>query len=247
MKFSVTRVSRAFLVACLCFTVTVAFAQFRAGIQGTVTDSSGAVVKDAKVSVTNQDNGKVVDTTTNDNGFYTVTGLPPGTYTVDVTMTGFKNALTKDLVVAAESTKGLNVTLSTGGTTEQVVVKGDAVPAIQTEDANLTGTISDKAVQALPSFRGDPYELVRITPGVFGLGARQANGAAANLPNYSGTGGSIFGIYQTENAVQVNANGQRVDANGFTLDCVSPNSPPHGGATVVNPNIESVQRFKSSV
>src|SRR5258708_4380042 len=162
-------------------------------------------------------------------------------------MTGFKNALTKDLVVAAESIKGLNVTLSTGGTTEQVVVKGDAVPTIQTEDGNLTGTISDKAVQALPSFRGDPYELVRITPGVFGLGARQANGAAANLPNYSGTGGSIFGIYQTENAVQVSANGQRVDANGFTLDGVSTNSQRHGGATVVTPNMESVQEVKVSV
>src|SRR5258708_33771967 len=120
MKFSVTRVSRAFLVACLCFTVTVAFAQFRAGIQGTVTDSSGAVVKDAKVSVTNQDNGKVIDTTTNDNGFHTATGLPPGTHTIAVTRPGFKNAVTKDLVVAPDPIKGLNVTLPSGGATEQV-------------------------------------------------------------------------------------------------------------------------------
>ena len=247
MTGSLPRIFRVFLLGCLCLAVSSAFAQYRASIQGTVTDSSGAVVKGAKISVKDQDSGRVIETVSNDNGFYSVTGLAPGSYTVTVSMAAFKNSVTNNLDVAAESTKGLNVTLAAGGNTEQVVVNGEAAPAIQTEDANLTGTISAKQVAALPQFRGDPFELVRIAPGVFGLGARQSDGSAANLPNYSGTGGSIFGIYQTENAVQVTANGQRPDANGFTLDGVSTNSQRHGGATVVTPNMESVQEVKVEV
>ena len=244
---SLHRYCRVLLLAGVCFVVALAFAQFRAGVQGTVTDSSGAVVQGAKVSVTNQETGKVIETQSNDNGFYTVSGLPPGRYTVNVSLAGFKTNLTKDLDVTAEAIKGLNVTLQTGGVSEQVEVNGDALPAIQTEDANLTGTISEQKVQSLPQFRGDPFELLRITPGVFGLGARDSGGNSANLPNYAGTGGSVFGIYQTENAVQVSANGQRVDANGYTLDGVSTNSQRHGGATVVTPNQESVKEVKVEV
>jgi hypothetical protein len=247
MKSSVGRCCRALLLACVCLAVAVAVAQFRAGLQGTVTDSSGAVVNGAKVSVTNQETGKMIETQSNDNGFYTVTGLPPGLYSVNVSLAGFKTSLTKDLDVSAEAVKGLNVTLQAGGASEQVQVNGAAVPEIQTEDANLTGTISEQQVQALPQFRGDPFELLRVTPGVFGLGARDSGGNSANLPNYAGTGGSVFGIYQTENAVQVSANGQRVDANGYTLDGVSTNSQRHGGATVVTPNQESVQEVKVEV
>ncbi len=160
---------------------------------------------------------------------------------------GFKKKIVKDTVVAADSNLGLNLALTPGGASEQVVVTGSSVPAVQTEDANLNGTISAQQVQSLPQFRGDPFELVRVTPGVFGLGARQAGGEAANLPNYAGTGGSIFGIYQTENTVQITANGQRVDANGYTLDGVSTNSQRHGGATVVTPNQESIQEVKVEV
>src|SRR5260370_23809251 len=110
----------------------------------------------------------------------------------------------------------MNLALSAGGVGEQVFVAADAITATETENASLEATISTRAVEALPQFRGDPYELLRVTPGLFGEGARNADGSAANLPNAAGTGGSIFGIYQTENTVQVSANGQRVDANGYT-------------------------------
>src|ERR1051326_6124536 len=65
-------------------------AQFRASIQGTVTDTSGALVSGATVTVTNNETGKVQQVQTSDDGFYRVGELPPGTYTVIAEMTGFK-------------------------------------------------------------------------------------------------------------------------------------------------------------
>src|ERR1700730_7022703 len=144
MRFHVGQFARVLL--CVCFAITTALAQYRAGIQGTVADASGAVVKDAKVTVTSQDTGKVVETQSNENGFYTVSGLAPGHYTVNVSAANFKASVTKDLEVNGDLVKGLNVTLKPGGASEQVEVTGASVSAIQTEDANLNGTISAKAV-----------------------------------------------------------------------------------------------------
>jgi hypothetical protein len=231
----------------VCFALTAANAQYRAAIQGTVTDATGAVVGGAKITATSQETNKASEATSNAEGFYSVTNLPGGLYTVTVEAPGFKKRVVKDTVVASDLTLGLNLSLATGGATEQVVVTGESAPTLQTEDANLSGTITAQEVQALPQYRGDPFELLRVTPGVFGLGAHQAGGNAQNLPNYGGTGGSIFGIYQTENSVQVSANGQRVDANGFSLDGVGTNSQTHGGATVVTPNTESIQEVKVEV
>jgi FlaG/FlaF family flagellin (archaellin) len=61
----------------LCAVVT-AQAQFKAGIQGSVTDSSGGLVPEAKITLTSNETGKSQTTTTNDEGFYRLTGLPPG-------------------------------------------------------------------------------------------------------------------------------------------------------------------------
>jgi hypothetical protein len=235
------------LLACAVFFAAASHAQFRAGIQGTVTDSTGAVVKGANITVTNQETGASQDAMVDDAGFYSVSHLGPGLYTVSASLAGFKAKVIKDVRINAEETTGVNVVLEPGAVTEQITVNGDTLPTLQTEDASIGGTVTKEEVQELPQFRGDPFELLRLTPGVFGLGARTSNGNAANFPNYAGTGGSIFGIFQTENSVQVSAGGQRVDANGYTLDGISTNSQRHGGATVLTPNEESVKEVKVEV
>src|SRR5204862_2849806 len=95
----------------------------------------------------------------------------------------------------------------------------------------------------LPAVGRDPYELLRLTPGVFGDGARQGNGNTSVLLNDSGPGGSNSSIFQVENQVQVSANGQRTASNNFTIDGVSVNSLGFGGAAVITPNQESVQEI----
>lgn len=232
---------------CALFLVSSAHAQFRAGVQGTVTDASGGVVKGAKVTVTNQETGVSQEVVSNDEGFYSVNHLAPGLYTITASMAGFKEKVIKDVKISAEEVSGVNLSVEPGVVTEQVTVSGDTLPALQTEDASLTGTITSGQVEDLPQFRGDPFELLRITPGVFGLGARDSGGNSVNFPNYNGVGGSNRSVFQIENAVQVSANGSRVEANGYELDGVSTNSQGWGGATVITPNEESVKEMNVEV
>jgi carboxypeptidase family protein len=246
---SLSKYSIRALVFALCsvFLAASASAQFRAGIQGTVTDTSGAAVKGAKVTVTSQETGASQDVTTGDTGFYSVAHLAPGLYTVSVALTGFKTNVIKDVEVSAEAVEGVDVVLQPGAVTEQVTVTGDSLPTLDTEDASLSGTITKAQIEDLPQFRGDPFELLRLTPGVFGTGARNAGGDSNNLPGYGGPGGSGRGVFQVENAVQVSANGSRVEANGYQLDGVSTNSQGWGGASVITPNTESVKEIKIEV
>ena len=79
-----------------------AHAQFRAGVQGTVSDPTGAVVGQATVTLTNNGTGKTQQTTTSGEGFYRFSELPPGTYTVTVEKTGFKKNTVNDVIVNAE-------------------------------------------------------------------------------------------------------------------------------------------------
>jgi hypothetical protein len=101
--------------------------------------------------------------------------------------------------------------------------------------------ISTVELRSLPQAGRDPYNLLRLTPGIFGEAGRSAGGQAANLPNSTGPGGSNSAIFQTENQVPISANGQRVSANNYQIDGVSVNSLQFGGAAVVTPNQESVK------
>ncbi len=97
-------------------------AQFKAGIQGTVMDPSGNAVAAAKVIVTNQATGISRETTTSPEGFYRVSELPPGTYTVTVEAGGFKQSVARDIAVEAEQPRGFDVTLTVGNVQESITV-----------------------------------------------------------------------------------------------------------------------------
>jgi hypothetical protein len=234
-------------VVCLLVIGIPAKAQYRAGIQGTVTDSTGAVVKGVLVTVTDLATGRSINATTNEQGFYSVAHLSPGLYNVSAAFANFKTEVFSNVQVGAEQTTGLNITIQPGAISEKVTVSGNSVGQLQTEDASLTGIITNAQVQELPQFRGDPFELLRVTPGVFGIGGRDSGGNSVNFPNYNGVGGSNRGIFQVENAVQASANGSRVEANGYQLDGVSTNSQGWGGATVITPNSESVKEISVEV
>lgn len=234
----------------LAFAVT-ASAQNNAALQGTVTDPSGAAVAGANVTITDQATGTVRQTQTTNTGFYQVAQLPPGQYTVTIEKTGFQKSQTTNVTVLAEQLRGLDVALQVGGTAQTVTVNGANEPLLQTEDATISGTLSTQEVQRLPSFGRDPYELLRLAPGVFGDDARSGlglsegfpNGPGANGTNSGGPGGSNTAIYQTENQQSISANGQRITSNDYTVDGISVNSLQWGGAAVVTPSVESVQEI----
>jgi carboxypeptidase family protein/TonB-dependent receptor-like protein len=221
-------------------------AQFTASIGGTVKDASGALISGANVTVTNNETGKTQQTVTGDEGFFRVSGLPPGTYTVSADAGGFKKKVIENLLLHAEETQGVNITLEAGQVSESVTVSATAndTAQIHTENANVDRAITTREILRIPQAGRDPYELIRMTPGVFGDGARGGAGQAVNLPNTTGPGGSNTSIFQVENQVPISANGQRVSANNFQIDGVSVNSLEHGGAAVVTPNQESVKEIQ---
>jgi hypothetical protein len=232
------------LIACS----TVTHAQFKAGIQGTVSDPKGGVIVGAKVTVTNQDTNVSQGTTTTADGVYRVEELPPGNYTVTAEADGFAKNVTHDFAVLAEQIRGLDISLQVGNVSETITVNGTAVPTLQTEDASVEGTLTNQEVQGLPVFGRDPYELVRLSPGVFADMSRNGGGLSNGFPNgpangSAGPGGSNTAIYQTENQLPISANGQRLNSNDYMIDGVSANSLQWGGAAVVTPSIESVQQI----
>ena len=220
-------------------------AQFRAGLQGTVTDAAGGTVAGATVTLISKETNQTQTTTTSDAGFYRFTGLAPGLYSVSVEQAGFKKRLVDDVKVDAEVIKGQDISLEAGGISETVTVQAENT-GLQSEDANIRKTVTNEEVLRLPQVGRDPYELARLTPGVLGTGARGSGGAAVNLPNTTGPGGSNQSIFQTENQVPISANGQRVSANSFQIDGVSVNSQTWGGAAVITPSQESVKELQVS-
>src|SRR5215472_9410154 len=200
------------------------YAQYNAGIEGTVTDTSGAVVSGATLTVTNQETSVLQKAATGTGGFYRVSGLPPGSYTVKADLSGFREQKITNISVSGEMVQGVDITLQPGEVTQTVTVSAEAVPELQTENGNLGGTIGRQELHDLPQFGRDPYELLHLTPGVFGDGSRQGNGNSEGLPNTTGPGGSNLSIFQTENQVPISSNGQRLSDNNYSLDGVSTNS-----------------------
>ncbi|MGI8788457.1 MAG: TonB-dependent receptor domain-containing protein [Pyrinomonadaceae bacterium] len=230
------------LVCCAAILVLsiAANAQFKAALQGTVTDSTGGVVSGATVVLTNVETNKEVQTVTSGDGFYRFNGLAPSNYKITVTLTNFKQKVIENYSLNAETVQGLDVVLEAGGISEVVTVTDETQP-LRTEDANIDNTLSRAEILRLPQVGRDPYELARLTPGVFGDGARSGNGNSPGFPNSTGPGGSNSSIFQTENQVPISANGQRVSANNFQIDGVSVNSQTNGGGAVITPSQEAVK------
>ncbi len=222
----------------------IANAQFRAGIQGTVTDPQGGAVTEAMITVTNKETAKAQQVTSSGEGFYRVSSLPPGTYTVTAEKTGYSKKVLESVSVSAETTQGLDITLEVGEVTATVTVSGEGTTALQTENATIGGSISTREVLRLPQVGRDPYQLIRLAPGVFGQGAFIGQGNAVRFPN-GGTGGDSGGnIFSTENRPEISAGGQRVEANNIQIDGVNAMSQNWGGSAVITPNQESVKEVR---
>lgn len=247
-----TRFSLARMIVCgvfILFAMITAQAQFRAGIQGTISDANGALVPGARVILKDLETGKTQEVTSSEEGFYRIVGLAPGRYELTVEKEGYKKSLAENVNVVAETIQGADVILEIGDITAVVTVTEEATEELQTENANVAKALTTAEVKRLPQVGRDPYELARLTPGVFGDAARSANGNSAGLPNAgsdTGPGASSNSIFAAENQPQISANGQRVTANTFQIDGVSVNSLSHGGAAVITPNQESVKEVQIS-
>ena len=231
-------------VVTLLALVSPASAQFRGGIQGTVSDATGAVVPGVKITCTSSETQRVIKATADDSGVYHCLQLAPGAYNVEAAQKGFK--LTQLTVnVSAEAIETANIALEAGLVSQQITVSAETSPAIETTNGDVTRALTTQEVLQLPQVGRDPYELLRLTPGIFGDAARSGNGQSVAFPNESASKqGSNISLFQTENMTPISADGQRVTANNYLIDGVSVNSLEWGGAAVVTPTQESVKEIR---
>src|ERR1700687_5790757 len=148
---SFTRTRLVLLALCIALSsAKVLYAQANAGITGTVEDSTGAVVADAAVTITNLSTGQVGHTTNSSAGTYAVTGLTPGVYSVTVEASGFKKQVQNQVHVDVSTNETINISLSLGLASETVEVMAETI-ALNTTQPQLGSTIEPAVVAALPT------------------------------------------------------------------------------------------------
>ena len=139
-----------FLTAFVLFLASVGFAQeFRATLNGRVTDTQGAVVPGAKISVVNQESHARTETVTGPDGFYNIPFLAPAAYTISVEAPGFKHYTREGVRLSVNDRVTVDATLELGGVNEQVTVSAEA-PLVQTATASTGEVLESRQVSDLP-------------------------------------------------------------------------------------------------
>ncbi|HEX9425264.1 MAG TPA: TonB-dependent receptor [Pyrinomonadaceae bacterium] len=197
------RLQLLFVRCCLLFALCllpVAFTSAQstsATLSGTVTDPNSAAVVGAQVTVTNNGTGLKRQATTSGSGAFTIPLLPPSTYTVLVENQGFTPAEIKDVVLNVNANVSLNIELKVGAVGATVDVKSEA-PLIN--ESPTVGTVVDRQfVENLPLNGRSFQSLITLTPG------------------------TVLTRASAEESGQFSVNGQRPNANYFTVDGVSAN------------------------
>ncbi len=236
----------ALVLTCLAVLSPAARAQYNASLQGTVTDTDGALVPGATVTLPDKETNRVLTTTTRTSGDFNFNALPPSTYKLTVTRAGFMQQDLDNVKIIAEQANTRNVQLKVGGANEVVTVNAEDLPLIDTATGQISGTISQQNIAKLPSYGRDVFQLAQLAPGMFGDGSQSSGGGTNSLAGNQGPGGpgSTGGIFATENRPQVSGNGGRTDQNNITLDGVSINSVTWAGAAVVTPSEDSIKELK---
>ena len=180
-----TRYLRAFLVVVSLVTPAIALAQGTAtsSISGVVVDTADSVVPGANITVRNEGTGAEFFAVSSATGSFTVPALNIGTYTVTVTLTGFKTAVLKGVSVSSGSPATVRPRLDVGGVTENVVVQA-ATEVIQTQTAAVATTVNTKSITSLPVGSRSTLEFVQFLPGVQTAGGTR-NSTINGLPQSS--------------------------------------------------------------
>ncbi len=194
-------------------------------IAGSIHDQSGSPVPDATVTVRNTATGVERETRSNQDGFYTVTALPAGPYSVSVKREGFQTYLIPSVVLQVDQQATANAALQVGAVTESVTITG-AVAPVDTRGATLNTVITEKMMNDLPLNGRNVMQLLRLTPGT--LSAPGTFNQAATRPE---TAGEL-----------ISASGGRGNSTTFVLDG-GIHEDPYTEVANVLPNPDAVQEF----
>ena len=201
------------------------------GVTGTVTDSSGAVVPGAKITLTNEATGGTISAISTSTGTYSLNEIRPGTYTLQGEQQGFQRFIDRGLEVHVQQTLTIDIRLATGTVTQQVTVTA-AAPLLQAENAAVGQTITTQTVNDLPLQTRDWASLAQLSAGV----------ATAPVGQPSGDAGATSSAY-------FSVDGVNLWQNDFRLNGINDNIEIYGGSSVnsnaaITPPPDAIQEFK---
>jgi len=185
MRDPIPRLTRflTFLVLATAVAAAPAFAQGGATstITGTVTDTSGAVVPGADVVAKHVATNTTYNSVSGADGAFTIPAIPSGTYTVTVTLMGFKTAVLNDVIANVAQVAEVKAVLTLGALEETVVVSG-ATEIVQTQVTSVASTLGTKQIASLPVVGRGAFELIGYMPGVATSTGSLRDGTVNGLP-----------------------------------------------------------------
>src|ERR1700722_10125535 len=202
-----------------------------ARLQGTVTDPQGNAVSGAVVNVTSVETGRLSTATTSELGYYAVSALPPGNYTVDVSQKGFKK-ISRTLELQVAQLGVADFQLSVGEVTETITVEAGS-PVINAQDSALGEVIEGRQITEMPLNGRNFTQLALLTPGVI-RGSGNATGSGGNAETFR---------YGQEGGASLVVNGIRSQANNFILDGID-NNEALVNTIVIFPPADAIQEFR---
>ncbi len=206
-----------------------AFGQAVSGtILGTVTDATGAVRPNAKVTAVNEDTGLTRSVQSDSNGEFTFPSMPTGHYTLMAEETGFRTLSLSNIELGVAQRVKVDLKLESGAISETMTVVGET-PLVQTSSSELGATVGKEQIEALPLNGRNFVNLTRTVPGVL----RGIPGA-----NIDGAGSLAWRA-----SASFSANGQRPRDNNFMLDGVD-NNETWLQTVVIFPSVDSLDEFK---
>ncbi|MGA2118846.1 MAG: carboxypeptidase regulatory-like domain-containing protein [Bryobacteraceae bacterium] len=216
-----------------CLSLSTASAQFGSAIQGVITDPSGTAVPNAVVHVTDVNTGIAREATTANDGLYRVTNLGLGTYRLNIEVPGFAPEERPNVHVDLNETVRADFALKIGTVVDRVTVT-EQVALVDTEVGQVSAAIEPVKLNELPMNGKNVFTLLAFQPGVTGISVSPTfrAGPSAQADTFAG---------ETEPAI--NANGQRVEQNTYTLDGSFTNSPYSNG-TNLTPNADSLEEVR---
>jgi len=194
-----------------------------ATLLGTVIDSSGASVANAKVTITEVTTGVKHSGQTNESGNYTFGDLPPGSYAVEVDQTGFKKEIRRDIALLVNTTERVDIQLQPGSLSETVEVTG-AAPVLQTDRADTGRNIDTMVVSELPVL----------------VSNRNYQALLALVPGTSPPTEEHSQFFNASDSLQTEVNGAPRVANNYQIEGIDDNERT-GLLQILIPPLEAIQ------
>ena len=229
-------VSAAALLLVLILLASAGFAQQLTGtLSATVYDSAGAVVPNAKVTMKNAASGDERTTVSNGSGYFTITAVQPGSYTVSIEAPGFKSWSQTGVTFSQGDSRTLpNIKLEVGKVTETVEIKAGADVVIP-DNSEVSTTINTQMIEDVPIVGRDAGELLKVMPGM-ALTNGLSQGPGFN-DKVVGTNNGPVGAYSSNGT-------QPYGAMAFMLDGANLVDPGNAGTQIANINQDMVSEVK---